>query len=164
MKKTVFFIFTFLFSALTLQAADSNLRHFKSNGQVVTVDPVYSQITIFHGAIKDFAGDGATEFYASDPELLKNIQKNDLVDFEFTDTKGDVKIDKITKTGVASPEKETPFGTAVQETLEGAGNIVKGVTEPIAPVHEVTSGVADATTNATGSVLRDVPSEQKSKF
>ncbi len=163
MKKTVLAIFLFLFSLVPAQAADST-RQFQSSGEVVTVDPVYSQITIRHGAIKNFAGDGETEFYTTGPGLLKDIVKRDLVDFEFTDTKGDVKITKIAKTGVAPPPVEPHLGQAIQETLEGAGSMVKGVTEPVAPVHHVAGGVADATTGATGTVLNEVSPEQKSQF
>ncbi len=165
MKKA--FILTGLFSMFMTQiifAADTAPKKFSASGQVITVDPVYSQVTIRHGAIKDFAGDTDTEFYAASGDLLKNIQKDDLVDFEFTDTKGDVKIDKITKTGVALPEVEKPLGTAVQEVLEGAGDVVKGVTSPITPAHEVAGGVMDATTGATSNVLTDASPEQKTKF
>ncbi len=165
MKKV--FIFTGLISMLmtqTLFAADSSPKKYVASGQVVTVDPVYSQLTIRHSAIKGFSGDADTEFYAASGDLIKNIQKDDLVDFEFTDNKGDVKIDKITKTGVALPETEKSLGSGVQEILEGAGDVVKGVTSPIRPAQEVAGGVMDATTGATSNVLTDASPEHKTKF
>ncbi len=165
MKKA--FILTGLISMFMTQilfAAGTTPKKFSASGQVITVDPVYSQVTIRHGAIKDFAGDADTEFYTASGDLLKNIQKDDLVDFEFTDTKGDVKIDKLTKTGVALPVAEKTLGAGVQEVLEGAGDVVKGVTSPIAPAHEVAGGVMDATTGATSNVLTDASPEQKTKF
>ncbi len=165
MKKV--FILTGLISILMTQilfAADASPKKYSASGQVITVDPVYSQVTIRHGAIKEFAHDADTEFYVASADLLKNIQKDDLVDFEFTDTKGDVKIDKITKTGVALPEVEKSLGTGVQEVLEGAGDVVKGVTSPLPPAHDVAGGVMDATTGATSNVLTDASPEQKTKF
>ncbi len=164
MKKL--FIFTFLITMFSpvLFAAEAQPKNYSAKGQVITVDPVYSQVTIHHGAIAGFSGEANTEFFAASGDMLKNIHTNDLVDFEFTDTKGDIKILKITKTGEALPEVEKPLGTAVQEVLEGAGDVVKGVTEPIAPAHEVAGGVMDATTGATSNVLTDVSPEQKTKF
>lgn len=157
--------FIFLFSSSTLHAEDSSIRKFHSTGQVITVDPVYSQITIEHGAIKDFAGPGQTEFYVASAELLNGLSRNDLVTFDLVDTKGDVKIEKISKTGVA-PEKTEgmPLGQAVQETLEGAGELAKGLTEPIKPAHQVVEGAVDTTTGATDTVLKDAKPEQKTTF
>ena len=78
--------------------------------------------------------------------------------------KGDVKIEKIEKTGVAPPKDEgTPLGQAVHDVLRGTGNVVKGVTEPIAPVHEVAKGAARVT-DATGDALREDGTEVKNKF
>ena len=76
MKKV--FIFTGLISMMMIQilfAADTAPKKYTSSGQVITVDPVYSQLTIRHGAIKGFAGDADTEFYAASADLIKNIQK-----------------------------------------------------------------------------------------
>ncbi len=165
MKKV--FILTCLISmtaAHLLYATDSQPKKFIASGHVITVDPVYLQLTIRHGAIKGFSGGADTEFYAASGDLIKNIQKDDLVDFEFTDSKGDVKIDKITKTGVALPEVEKSLGSGVQEVLEGAGDVVKGVTSPIRPAQDVAGGVMDATTGATSNVLKDASPEHKTKF
>ena len=76
-----------------------------------------------------------------------------------------VKINKITKVGTAPPKSEgTPVGKALQEMLEGTGEVVKGVTSPIAPAHEAASSVMDATTDATGNDLNEQSPEAKTKF
>ena len=165
MKKILLFSFiSFLSIVLPVSAAESKIRQFHGSGEVLTVDPVYSRITIQHKAIKDFSGDRDSEFFVQPAGLLKGIEKGDLVEFDLTDTKGDVKIDKIQKTGVALPHSDTvPLGQAVHDVLEGTGNVVKGVTEPLAPAHEVAKG-ATSITDATGDALREGDSQLKSKF
>ena len=165
MKKAAhyFLFFTFFISTIG-HAAESASRQFHGSGEVISVDAVYSQVTIHHKAIKDFSGDRDSEFYVSSPDILKNIQKGDLVVFDLTDKKGDVKIEKIEKTGVAPPKDEgTPLGQAVHDVLKGTGNVVKGVTEPIPPVHEVAKGAASVT-DATGDALKEDGTEVKNKF
>ena len=159
----VFSVISFFLLVLPAHAA-SNVRDFHGSGEVITVDPVYSQVTIRHGAIKDFAGDTTTDFNVSSADMLKNIQKGDLVEFDFKDTKGDVKIEKITKTGVAEPENEgSPFGQTVQGVLQGTGDVVRGVTRPLPVANEVGNAVGD-TTEATGDALKNTPTESKTKF
>ena len=165
MKRILFY---FLLSALLVsvpaQAAESKTKEFQGSGEVLSVDPVYSQITIEHKAIKDFSGDRASELYVRSPEMLKNIQKGDLVDFDLEDDKGDVRITKITKIGMAPPKNEgTPLGQAVHDVLQGTGEMVKGVTEPLPPVHEVAKG-ATSITDATGDALQDKGTEVSNKF
>ena len=165
MKKTSLVLAFFsLFLAVQTFAAESKVRRFEAKGEVVTVDPIYSKITIKHAAIKDFAGDETTEFFVASPDLVKDLTKRDLVDFEIVDTKGDAKIEKIRKTGVAPAEEDLKLGQAVQDTLEGAGEVVKGVTEPIPPVNQLTSATVDATTNVTGAVLKDADADVKKSF
>ena len=97
-------------------------------------------------------------------KLLKNIQKGDLIDFSLKNEKGDVRIDKITRTGVAEPEDNgSPFGQTIQGVLHGTGELVRSVTSPLPLANEVGNAVGD-TTAATGDALRDVPSESKTKF
>ena len=162
MKKTAVFTFISLFlTSATLHAA-KDVRHFQASGEVVTVDPVYSQITIEHPAIRDFSSGGQTQFYVSSADLLKGLAKRDLVDFEFTDNKGDVKIDKITKTGMAPPKQEgIPVGQAVQGVLQGTGEVVKTVTSPIPPVSEALGGAVDSTASATDPKVKDGEVKQK---
>lgn len=146
-------------------AAAAQVREFQATGEVVTVDPVYGQITIRHGAIKDFSMAGETVFSVADRALLKDLSRGDLLDFHITDSKGDVEVDRLFKTGVATPrENDFPVGRVFQDVLEGTGEVVKGVTAPIAPVHDVAGGVVDATTGATGSALNEASPEQKTKF
>ena len=165
MKKAYFLITLFSFLAVPAAFSAESVRHFSGSGEVTSVDPLYSRITIQHSAIKDFAGDTETEFVVVSADLLKNISKNDLVDFEFTDNKGDVKIEKITRTGQAPPKQEgIPVGKAVQDVLVGTGEVVKGVTQPITPVHDAAGSTLDATTGATGSVLNDANPDVKKKF
>ena len=165
MKKVLLFFFiSFLSIVLPLSAAESKIRQFHGSGEVLTVDPVYSQVTLRHKAIKDFSGDRASEFFVESQDMLKGIEKGDLVEFDLTDTKGDVKIDKIEKTGVAqSKSEDVPLGRAAHDVLEGAGNIVKGVTEPLPPAHEVAKG-ATSVTDATGDALQSGDPELKSRF
>ena len=165
MKKVLLFSFISFFSiVLPAHAAQSKMHQFHGTGGVLTVDPVYSQVTLRHKAIKDFSGDRDSEFFVKSPELLKGIEKGDLVEFDLTDTKGDVKIDKIQKTGVASPQSDTvPLGQAVHDVLQGTGNVVKGVTEPLPPAHEVARG-ATSITDATGDALKEGDSQLKTKF
>ena len=165
MKKALIFSFILLFLfCRPLFAEDFKTHQFHGSGEVLTVDPVYSQITIEHAPIKDFSAGNDSEFFVQSPEMLKGIQKGDLVEFDITDNKGDVKIEKITKTGVAPPKSEgTPLGQAVHDVLQGTGDVVKGVTEPIAPVHEVAKG-ATTVTDATGDAFKESSPENKAKF
>ena len=152
MKKTAIFAFLLFFLTPTmLRAADAN-RSFKGSGEVRTVDPVYSQVTIEHHAIKGLAGDGVTEFYVSDPGLVKGVATSDLVEFDVSDTKGDIKITKITKTGVAPPREEgIPVGEALQ-----------AVTAPLAPVSEAIGGAAEsAATPGSDPRIKDGEVKQK---
>ena len=165
MKKALIFSFLsfFLFCQPSF-AADAKIREFHSSGEVLTVDPVYSQVTIEHAPIKDFPSGNDSEFFVESADLLKGIQKGDLVEFDVTDNKGDVKITKITKTGVATPKSETmPLGQAVSDVLHGTGDVVKGVTAPIAPVHEVAK-TATSVTDAGGDAVSDASPEVKNKF
>ncbi len=144
--------------------ASKGARH-QSSGEVTSVDSLYSRISILHPAIKGFSGDTTTEFTVSSKDLLKNINKFDLVDFEFVDEQGEAKIDNIKKTGVAPPKEEgLPVGKAVQGVLESAGQVAKGVTSPVTPVNEVVSAATDATTGATGAVLNEASPDVKKKF
>ena len=165
MKKVLIFtlISFFLFCQASF-AANSKVRQFHGGGEVLTVDPVYSQVTIRHSAIKDLALDSETQFFVSSPVLLKGIRTGDLVEFDITDNKGEVIIEKIEKTGVAPPKNEgTALGQAVHDVLQGTGEVVRGVTEPLPPAHEVAKGVTSAT-DATGDALRDSAPEAKTKF
>ena len=158
MKNIPFFVFLFslILPPFSYAADRAETRHFQASGEVISVDPLYSRITISHSPIKGFSGDGETEFTVKTADLLKKISKSDLVDFEIEETKSEANIIKITKTGQAPPKEEgVPVGRAAQEVLEGAGTIVKTVASPIAPVGEVANATADATTNATGSVLTE---------
>ena len=165
MKKVLIFSFISFFCLCQPSfAADAQLRQFHGDGEVLTVDPVYSQVTIEHAPIKDFPSGNGFEFFVTSPELLKGIQRGDLVEFDVTDTKGDVKITKIEKTGVAAPKEDgTPLGQAVSDVLHGTGDVVKGVTAPIPPVYEVAKS-ATTVTDAGGDAVSDASPEVKSKF
>lgn len=146
-------------------AAENQVRHFSGRGEVTSVDPLYARITVRHAAIKDFSGDAETEFVVASADLLKKIVKGDVVDFEFKDTRGDVKIEKITRTGHAEPAEDgIPLGRAAQDVITGTGEVVKGITTPVPPVHEAATGSVEATTKATGAVLDDANPAVKRKF
>ena len=163
--KKIFFVFVLSLSTVGVLYAAPKPTHFESSGEVTSVDPLYSQVTIKHPAIKGFSGDGEAEFFVSSADLLKGISKGDLVTFSLANEKGDTRIEKISKTGVASVKEEsTPLGRAVHDMLVTTGEVAKTVSSPIAPAHEVVSGTVSATTQATDRVLHDATPEVKKKF
>ena len=161
---TIAFIFIFLLGSQVFLSAGEAHKHYEGSGEVLSVDPLYSRVTIKHGPIHGLAGDGDTEFFVTSVALLKNISKRDLVDFSVLEDRGNTLVDKITKTGVA-PIKDDSLrvGQAVQDVLVATGEVAKVVTSPIAPAHEVVSGAVGATTGVTGVVLEDatLPSTKK---
>ena len=164
MRKSLFyFLFLSFFIPLPSHAADSKTFH--GSGEVVTVDPLYSRITIDSGTIKGFSGGGKTEFVVDSQELLKGLSARDQVEFEILESNGEAKINKMTKTGTA-PEKDpsTPLGKAVQEVLTGTGQAVKAVTTPITPVGAAVGEVVGSTTEATGNLLSEAKSDVKRDF
>ena len=164
MKKT-FIFFLFLVSTPAILLAASTATRYQGSGEVTSVDPLYSRVTIQHSAITNFTGDAETEFFVQSPDLLKGIAKRDLVDFTLVNEKGDVRIEKITRTGEApSKDDSVPLGRAVQGALVSTGEAVKTVSSPIAPAHEVVSGAVGATTGATDTVLHDANPDVKKKF
>ncbi len=165
MRKILIFSFiSFFLFYYSSSSADSKVQQFQGNGEVLSVDPVYSQISIQHAAIKDFPSGNDSEFFVTSRDLLKGIQKGDLVEFEGTDNRGDVKIDKIKKTGVVPAKNDNiQLGQAVNDVLHGTGEVVKGVTQPIAPVHEVVKS-ATSITDTSGDALTDASPEIKNKF
>ena len=162
-KALMFFLFLISIPALLLAASKETL--YQGSGEVTSVDPLYSRVTIQHGAIKNFEGDTETEFFVQSPDLLKGFAKRDLVDFTLVNEKGDVRIEKITKTGQAPLKDDSvPLGRAVQGALVSTGEAVKTVSSPIEPAHEVVSGAVGATTGATDTVLHDANPDVKKKF
>ncbi len=167
MKKILFlFSITFFLTNAIAFSADENVKQFNGSGEVTSVDPLYSRITIKHEAIKGFSGSAETEFFVGSPGLLKNVQKRDLVDFVIVEKNKSAQIEKITKTGQAAPhEEKLEVGKVVQDVLVATGEVAKGVTTPIPPAHEAVSGTVGATTKATGSVLNEADgTEVKRKF
>ncbi len=180
MKKSLalfLLISAFILQASPLFAADA--KRYQKTGEVLSVDPIYGQITIKHiREIRSSTGDGdpkawdngtmdaGTLFFVNSKDLLKNIHKKDLIHFSIVEVKGDAQIDRIEKIGVAPDEKEgTPIGDAVQGVLMATGEAAKAVTSPIQPAHEVASATTDATTNTTGAVLDNATfPETKKKF
>ena len=165
MKKhfALFLIFSLLF--LPQSHASDGLKKFHGEGEVLSVDPVYSRVTIAHAPIKGLPGDSSNEFVVKSSGLLKKISPSDLVRFEIEEGVGGAEIVKLEKTGQALPKEDRmPLGQAAQQVLEGAGTVVKTVAAPIAPIGAVANATADATTNTTGSVLKDTDSQVKHKF
>ena len=163
--KKVFEVFLFLFLIPSILLAASKETHFEGSGEVTSVDPLYSRVSIKHGAIKNFEGDTETEFFVQSPDLLKGITRRDLVSFTLVNDKGDVRIEKITKTGEAPlKDDSTPLGRVVQDALVATGEAAKTVSSPITPAHEVVSGTVGATTRVTDSVLHDANPDVKKKF
>ncbi len=161
LSKGLPFLIFVLFLSSNSEAA---VKHFEGSGEVTSVDPVYSSVSIKHGAIKNFAGDGETAFTVASADLLKKINRRDLVDFTITEDRGDARIEKITRTGQAPPEEGSKMGKVVQDVLVGTGEIAKGIASPLPPAHEAVSGVVGATTSATGSALNEADTKVKTKF
>ena len=164
MKKALILWSIFVFTPSVVWAAPKEAAY-QGSGEVTSVDPLYSRITIKHGAIKNFVAESETEFFAESSDLLKDIHKRDLVDFKVMDRSGDTRLTQIKKTGEAPIKDETlPIGRAVQDVLVATGEAAKTVSSPIAPAHEVVSGTVGATTGATDSVLHDANPEVKKNF
>ncbi len=146
-------------------AMESKEKRFSGRGEVVTVDPIYSRLTIRNEAIKGFSGAGKNEFVVKSQDLLKEVAAHDLVEFEISELNGEAKIDKMRKTGVA-PEKDsgTPIGKAVQEVLTGTGQAVKTVTTPVPALHDTVGEAVASTTEGTGNLLSDVKSDARKDF
>ena len=156
MKKTaISVLFLLIFSASQCHAAE-RVRHFEGYGEVLSVDPISSQITIRHRAIKGLAGSGDTQFFVTDAAMLEGIEKHNLVELDLVETKGDLKVEKITKTGQALPQEDgIPLGQAVQDTLQGTGQVLKAVTSPLPAVSDAVSGAADSTADAADPKIKD---------
>lgn len=164
-KLTPFISLTALLLTVYAFSADETLKKFTGSGEVTSVDPVYSRVTIQHKPIQGFVGGDETEFFVASQDLLKGINRYDLVDFSFEDKRGDVQITEITKTGVAAPKDDSiPLGRAVQGALVSTGEAAKTVTSPIPGVNEVVSGAFGATTDTTEPVLHDANPEVKQSF
>lgn len=164
MKKTLGFLFFFVLIPSILMAASRDSR-VQGSGEVTSIDPMYGRVTIKHGPIKGFIANAESEFSVRPSDLLKDIHPRDLVDFTVVDEKGDVCIEKITKTGTAPEKDDTlPLGRVVQDTLVATGEAAKTITSPITPAHDVVSGAVGATTGATDEVLHDASPEVKKKF
>ncbi len=166
MKKTCLLLIAgAFFNGTVLLASIAEPKTYQGKGEVRVVSPVFSRISIKHEAIKGFSEAGETEFTVTSRDLLANLSRADAVDFEVVDISGDVKIRKITKTGIVPPaDNRLPVGKAVQEVLEGTSQVVSGVTQPIEPANQVASGVMGATTNATGAVLDEASPDVKKDF
>jgi Cu/Ag efflux protein CusF len=162
MKKILSAVLLVLATATTLHAFGS--KTYNGSGEVLNVDPATGRITIRHKAIKDFSADADTEFTLADKSVAEKIAGHDLVDFVITEDKGNAQITKLVKTGEAEiASNKLQVGQAVQSVLVATGEVAKGVTSPIAPIHEVVSGATDGTTNATGAVLENVESPDVKK-
>ena len=160
-KTTALVLFLLLLNLSNSYAADST-RHFEGYGEVLSVDPISSQITIQHRAIKGLEGSGDTQFYVSDAAMLKGIEKHDLVEFDLVEIKGDLKIEKLEKTGVALPREEgIPLGQAVHDTIQGTGQVLKTVTSPLPAVSDAVGGASDSAASAADPRIQDGEVKQK---
>jgi hypothetical protein len=162
-QRLAFFV---LISGLTSAAwaGPSSTRTFDASGEVVTVSPVYSRITIRHETIPGFSEAGETEFPVVSKDLIAKIAARDLVKFKIVDDRGDLSVTQIERIGTAPEPEKGRLGRALQETLEGVGEAAKTVASPIPPAGELVGAAADATTGATGSVLPNADPDVKQAF
>lgn len=157
MKKMIVPAVLFLLFVATVALSAEKARRFEGAGEVLSVDPLYSRITIEHGAIKDFSGDGKSEFFVTEPSLLKDVSKRDLVSFSLVDEKGDVRIDKIERTGVAEPRGDgtIKINDAARAVIGATGEVARTVTQPIAPVHEGVRSATGAAEEVSNTALEE---------
>ena len=169
MKKSFAFFFLFLLIQTPIIYADNaQVKTFHSEGEVTSVDPVYSRVTIQHAPIKGLTGDMETEFVVKSSDLLKKISRSDLVSFDIENNQGNYEIVKIEKTGVAPPKEEgVPLGQAAKDVFDGAGKVVQTVAAPIAPVSEAAGGAINSAGEAVSGTqprVNDGNVESKAKF
>ena len=173
MKKNIFsvvlFSIFFLVGAiheLPLHAADTKIKNYDGEGEIVNVDPALRQVTIKHGVIKGYSEEAESEFMANDGEMLRGLSRHDFVHFTLREDKGHTELDQIAKIGEVEPEKEgIQIGQAVQDVVVATGEVAKAVTSPIEPVHGAVSDAMSGTQEVTGAVLEDATfPESKKKF
>lgn len=165
MKKYFWLVLFFCFSLAFPLNAVAETKTFEGKGEIISADPLYGRVTIHHNAIKGFAGNEDTEFVVRSKDLLNNLGKHDLVDFSLEESGSNAEIVKINKTGVApAVDAGLPVGKMAQDILVATGEAAKTVTTPIEPAHQMVTGAFGATTDATGTVLKDAKSEVKQKF
>ena len=156
MKKTAISVLFLLIFNISLCHAGERVRHFDAYGEVLSVDPISSQFTVRHRGIKGLEGSGDTQFYVTDAAMLKGIEKHNLVELDLVETRGDLKVEKITVTGQALPQEEgVPLGQAVQDTLQGTGQVLKTLTSPLPAVSDAVGGAADSTADAADPRIKD---------
>lgn len=157
MKKAIGLTVPFLLLLAAAAISAERPTRFEGEGEIVTVDPAYGRVTIEHKAIKGFAGDDTSEFFVADASMLKGLGRRDTVKFTLIDQKGDVRVEKIEKTGVA-PEKKGEYLTmndAVKGALHATGDVAGEITRPIEPIHEGTRAVTGATTDTADELLTE---------
>lgn len=158
MKKVSLFLALFLVFFMLHQtlAFSAGSKHSKASGEVTDVDSISGRVTL-----KDHG-----EYFVADAALLKNINRNDLVDVDIVEENGEARIHRIEKTGEAPHEEESlPVGKAVQGVLQATGQTAKFITSPIAPVHDTAGEAAGAVTESAGDMVKDAKGpEVKQKF
>ncbi|MBI4352628.1 MAG: copper-binding protein [Candidatus Omnitrophica bacterium] len=154
-----------VFTSLSVQAAEQVIRRFEGKGEVTSADPLFSRVTIKHGAMKGFAEERETEFFVDSAGLLKDIHRYDLVEFTVADRKGEVLVEKIKKVGEASPPPgKIEIGKAVRDVVVATGEVAKGIASPIPPVQEMVSGAAGAASETTAVLNEASIPEPKQEF
>lgn len=165
MRKTLWLALLLLPLGAFTADVHAKTQTFDAKGEVVSADPLYGRVSIQHGAIKGFAGNEETEFVVKSKDLLNGLSKRDLVDFTIEENNGDAQIIRISKTGTAPPtDDRLPIGKIAQDVLVATGEVAKTVTMPIDPAHQVVSSTVGATTDVTGSVLKDAKDKVEQKF
>ncbi len=166
MKK---YLFGIVFSALLLHSTSAfalDKKTIEAKGEIVSTSPISSSVTIKHGVIKGFSDAGETNFVVASKDLLNNLSRFDLVNFTIVDDKGNAQIEKISKTGVAEPEKNgLAIGEAARDVLKATSETASFVTSPIPPAQGLVNDTVGAVANGTGEAVQDasVPNT-KNKF
>jgi Cu/Ag efflux protein CusF len=155
-------LFLLLFSSFSYAGESKTV---KASGEVVTVDPLYSKITLETGAILGFSGGGKAEFEVASKELLSGLSARDIIEFEISGARGEAKITAIKKMGQAPvKDNSTAIGKVMQDVLTGTGEVVKTVTSPIPPVRDTLGEAVGTATEGTGNLVSEAKSDLKRDF
>ena len=150
MKKPVGLLVVFILMACVSVFASESHKAYQGSGEVLSVEPLYSRITIRHGKIKGLSGGPESDFLSVSALLLKDVEKRDLVEFTLEEDRGDLRLVKITKIGQAQPKEESSeVDDALHGVLDATNRVAQGVTAPLPPAQRLVKGTLGAASDTT---------------
>ncbi len=154
MKKSV--LTASLFSLFISFLCYAAVKNYDGEGEVLSVDPALRRVTLKHGVIQGYSGEGETEFTANDDKMLQGVSKRDFVHFTLRDENGNLELDQIVTLGEVEPESSgIQVGRAVRDVVTATGEAAKFVTSPIEPVHGAVESAMGATQEVTAATIDD---------